>query len=86
MHNGGGQNRVLLNEKWESIALLPVDPTNPTTKDYYLFSLSDNDFITQDGYLNFGKFRYSDSSGYSLLNQALAFKVKLPKGSEPLVG
>lgn len=86
VHNGGAQNRGLLNEKWESIALLPVDPGDSSSEEYYLFSLSDNDFITQDGYLNFGRFQYNDSSGYNLLNQALVFKVRLPKGAKPLVG
>jgi len=86
VHNGGADNRSLLNEKWESMALLPVDLENPTAGEYYLFSMSDNDFITQDGYLNFGKYKYKDDSGDNLLNQALVFKVKLPKGSSPLIG
>lgn len=81
VHNGGAQNRGLLNEKWESMALLPIEGD-----EYYLFSLSDNDFITQDGYMNFGQFQYADESGFDLLSQALVFKVKLPKGSKPLVG
>lgn len=37
------------------------------------------------GYMNFGRFQYADASGYNLDNQALVFKVKLPKGSNPLV-
>ncbi|KAK3057880.1 hypothetical protein LTR09_000955 [Extremus antarcticus] len=82
VHNGGAQNNGLLNEKWESMALLPAEGED----EYYLFSFSDNDFITQDGYTNFGKFQYSDESGFNLLNQALVFKVKLPAGSAPLVG
>lgn len=87
VHNGGKQNRGLLNEKWESFALLPVHPDGAGSgEEFYLFSLSDNDFITQDGYMNFGKYRYQDSSGYSLRNQALVFKVKLPAGAEPLIG
>ncbi|PSR82285.1 esterase-like activity of phytase-domain-containing protein [Coniella lustricola] len=77
MHNGGDQNSTLLNEKWESIALAPVDPENPGSN-YFVISLSDNDFITQDGYLNFGQYQYSDSSGYNLDNQALVFQVTLP--------
>jgi hypothetical protein len=88
VHNGGAQNRGLLNEKWESIALLPAYPgaTGAKASEYFLFSFSDNDFITQDGYMNFGKFAYSDESGFDLLNQALVFKVKLPTGSQPLIG
>jgi hypothetical protein len=40
--------------------------------------LSDNDFITQNGYMDGGKLKYADESGYSLDNQVLVFKVKLP--------
>jgi len=48
LHNGGEQHAGLLNEKWESIGLVPVNG-NGGDGEYYLFSLSDNDFITQDG-------------------------------------
>lgn len=79
LHNGGEQNTSLLNEKWESLALVPVDPEQESSKrtEYYLFSLSDNDFITQDGYMNFGKFKYKDASGYDLDNQALVFHITI---------
>lgn len=52
VHNGGEQNATLLNEKWESLALVPVDSkfsTKGDGKEYYLISFSDNDFITQNG-------------------------------------
>jgi hypothetical protein len=55
LHNGGAQDAGLLNEKWESLALVPVDPHGHKDKhskkgrEYFLFSFSDNDFITQDG-------------------------------------
>lgn len=65
------------NEKWESIALAPVDPESPGTN-YFVISLSDNDFITQDGYLNYGQYQYADASGYTLDNQALVFQVTIP--------
>ncbi|KAJ4424499.1 hypothetical protein N0V82_000823 [Gnomoniopsis sp. IMI 355080] len=78
LHNGGDQNSTLLNEKWESIALAPVDPENPGS-DYFVISLSDNDFITQDGHLNGGKYSYSDSSGYTLDSQALVFQITIPQ-------
>jgi hypothetical protein len=84
VHNGGADDEGLLNEKWESLALAPVTP-GKEDGEFYLFSLSDNDFVTQDGYLNFGRYRYADTSGYNFLNQALVFKVKLPTGSKPLV-
>jgi hypothetical protein len=51
-HNGGDQDAGLLNEKWESFALAPVDDKYQTAgkgKEYYLISVSDNDFITQNG-------------------------------------
>ncbi|PYI07860.1 hypothetical protein BO78DRAFT_468978 [Aspergillus sclerotiicarbonarius CBS 121057] len=84
LHNGGDQDRWLLNEKWESLALVPVDPRDnydgtmegKEEKEYFLFSISDNDFVTQDGYMNFGRFRYADGSGYNLDNQVLAFRIR----------
>lgn len=86
LHNGGPQDSWLLNEKWESIALVPVlqpgskcKPGQGATKgEYFLFSLSDNDFITQNGFMNGGKYPYADASGYNLDNQVLVFKVTLP--------
>ncbi|KAI4923307.1 hypothetical protein J4E85_008344 [Alternaria conjuncta] len=94
LHNGGEQDANLLNEKWESFAVLPVDKDDEIGrserqdedegKEYYLVSFSDNDFITQNGYINFGQNKYVDASGYNLDNQVLVFKVKLPKGANPL--
>ena len=49
LHNGGAQDATLLNEKWESLAMVPVDGGNGTDGEWFLFSFSDNDFITQDG-------------------------------------
>ena len=82
VHNGGPQDQFLLNEKWESLATVPV---NPGTNDgeYFLFSLSDNDFITQQGFLDRGKFTYKDNSGFNLDNQALVFQISVPKGVVP---
>lgn len=96
LHNGGADDDGLLNEKWESFALAPVAPQENAgwsnwgsdsneADEYYLFSLSDNDFITQDGYMNGGALPYADESGYNLLNQVLVFKIKLPRGARPLV-
>ncbi|KAI4238455.1 MAG: hypothetical protein LQ349_001086 [Xanthoria aureola] len=84
LHNGGGQDAGLLNEKWESLAVVPVDGKKGSDGEFFVFSVSDNDFITQDGYLNGGKFRYSDESGFNLDNQALVFQVKFPQGVDPL--
>jgi hypothetical protein len=55
VRNGGAQDENLLNEKWESFALLEADDKDGKKgkkddgKDYYLISFSDNDFITQNG-------------------------------------
>ncbi|USP73686.1 hypothetical protein yc1106_00960 [Curvularia clavata] len=94
LHNGGNQDSTLLNEKWESFAMLPVDKQDEIGrssrqqedegKEYYLVSFSDNDFITQNGYINFGQNKYADASGNNIDTQILIFKVKLPKGANPL--
>lgn len=49
LHNGGAQDAGLLNEKWESLAIVPVDGDDGKDGWYYLFVASDNDFITQNG-------------------------------------
>lgn len=83
VHNGGAQDSTLLNEKWESLALVPVDGKDGEDGEWFVFTLSDNDFITQNGFLNFGRFKYQDASGYNVDNQALVFQVKLPEGAVP---
>lgn len=85
LHNGGEDDEGLLNEKWESLAVVPVLGADggQVEGEWWVFSLSDNDFITQDGYMDGGKFPYSDGSGASLDNQALVFRVGLEKGLRP---
>ncbi|KAF2425837.1 outer membrane autotransporter [Tothia fuscella] len=85
LHNGGAQDAGLLNEKWESLSLVETGE-HGSKNEYYLFSLSDNDFITQNGFINSGKVAYADASGFNANNQILAFKITLPKGSRPLLG
>ncbi|EEP82723.1 conserved hypothetical protein [Uncinocarpus reesii 1704] len=78
LHNGGEQDQNLLNEKWESLSLVPVDTKGRRhhgKREYFLISFSDNDYITQRGRLNFGKFKYADQSGFNLDTQALVFRV-----------
>ncbi|MCJ1354055.1 MAG: hypothetical protein MMC33_004042 [Icmadophila ericetorum] len=82
VYNGGAQSQNLLNEKWESLATVPVNP-GKDDGEYFLFSLSDNDFITQDGFMLGGKFTYADDSGYNLDNQALVFQISVPKDVKP---
>ncbi|KAH0601759.1 hypothetical protein MHUMG1_00638 [Metarhizium humberi] len=57
LHNGGPRDGGLLNEKWEGIALVPVENEDGKhdAEEYFLFASSDNDFITQHGFINFGK-------------------------------
>ncbi|KAL4921807.1 esterase-like activity of phytase-domain-containing protein [Aspergillus aurantiobrunneus] len=81
LHNGGENDAGLLNEKWESLVLVPVEPETKSKRkgektEYFLFSFSDNDFITQDGAMNFGRLPYSDESGFNLNSQALIFRVE----------
>jgi hypothetical protein len=78
VHNGGAQDARLLNEKWESIGIVHVDGLVGDDDEWFVFSLSDNDFITQDGSLDGGAFKYADTSGLNLDNQALVFKIHLP--------
>ncbi|KAH0538365.1 hypothetical protein GP486_008781, partial [Trichoglossum hirsutum] len=49
LHNGGVQDQGLLNEKWESLGIVPVDGQDGDDDEWFLFSFSDNDFITQNG-------------------------------------
>jgi hypothetical protein len=78
LHNGAPNDRNDLYEKWESMALMPVgDPAAPD--DYFLFTGSDNDFITQHGMMA-GK-PYADASGADVDTLVLAWRVTLPKRS-----
>jgi hypothetical protein len=79
-HNGGAQDAGLLNEKWEGLALAPIEGKDDQ---FYLFTFSDNDFVTQHGFMKGGDLPYADSSGYNVDNQILVFKVTLPKGTKP---
>ena len=53
VHNGPPADPSLLNEKWESLALVPIHGDSDDKKDkkdeYFLISISDNDFITVNG-------------------------------------
>lgn len=56
--------------------MVPIDPSSPNGE-FYMFSLSDNDFITQNGFMDGGKLPYADGSGYNLDSQALVFKIRI---------
>ncbi|PWW74202.1 hypothetical protein C7212DRAFT_365408 [Tuber magnatum] len=85
LHNGGAQDAALLNEKWESLAIVPVDGKIGDDDWWFVITISDNDFITQNGTFNFGKNTFKDASGYDLDSQALVYKIKLPEHSRPFV-
>ena len=80
LRNDGEQSAGLLNEKWESIALAPVDGKEGKDGEWFVITVSDNDFITQDGAMAGGTLPYQDGSGFDLDSQALVFRVKLPRG------
>jgi hypothetical protein len=74
--NGGAvDSDALLNEKWEGLALVPVH--GEKKGEYYLFASNDNDFITQNGFYNFGQDTYADESGFNLLSQTLVFRISI---------
>ena len=75
LHNGLPADSNDLYEKWESMAVVPVgDPRAPN--DYFLFVGSDNDFITQNGFMA-GQ-PYVDSSGFNVDTLVLVYRVTLP--------
>jgi hypothetical protein len=75
LHNGLPYDQNDLDEKWESIAVLPAfDKQNPN--DYFLVVATDNDFITQDGHM-LGQ-TYMDASGVNNDMLMLVFRVTLP--------
>ncbi|WWD02663.1 hypothetical protein V865_000703 [Kwoniella europaea PYCC6329] len=75
LHNAGDFDVSLINGKWESAAIASVqDPEYPN--DYFLFSFSDNDFITTNGF-EAGE-NYVDGYGSTLDNQALVWRITLP--------
>jgi hypothetical protein len=75
LRNGPPNDANDLYEKWESMTLAPVnDPKAPD--DYFLIIGSDNDFITQDGFMA-GK-PYADASGANVDTLVLVYRVSLP--------
>jgi hypothetical protein len=80
LHNGAPNDANNLNEKWESIAVLPAfDKKNPN--DYFLVVAADNDFITQDGHMQ-GQ-PYADASGVNNDTLVLVYCVTLPTYQAP---
>jgi hypothetical protein len=75
LHNGLPNDNNDLYEKWESMAVAPVDDPH-APHDYFLFVGSDNDFITQHGFMA-GQ-TYQDGSGANVDTLVLVYRVTLP--------
>jgi hypothetical protein len=76
LHNGEPNDRNNLSEKWEGMALVPaLDPDNP--RDFFLFIMNDNDFITQNG--NQVSTAYRDTSGADVDSMLLVYRITLPE-------
>ncbi|THH12399.1 hypothetical protein EW145_g61 [Phellinidium pouzarii] len=79
LHNGDPIDPTLIDAKWESLALAPCeDAASPD--DYFLFTASDNDFLTTQGRFDGQSF----NGGMDVDNQFMVFRVTLPsvrKGS-----
>lgn len=73
-HNGGDFDRGLLNEKWESLSFLPLKTDNGSV---YLLSASDNDFVTQNGHMDFNTIQYKDQTGFNLDSQVLIWSLDI---------
>jgi hypothetical protein len=75
LRNGEPNDRNNLAEKWEGMALVPaLDPAFP--RDFFLFIVNDNDFMTQNGF-QVGA-AYKDPSGVELDTMILVYRVTLP--------
>ncbi|OCH85049.1 hypothetical protein OBBRIDRAFT_740557 [Obba rivulosa] len=73
LHNGDPDNQTLIDAKWESLALAPcLDPDFPN--DFFLFTAADNDFLTEDGFVNGVPY----NAGINNDNQFLVFRLTLP--------
>ncbi|KAG7441536.1 uncharacterized protein BT62DRAFT_1042844 [Guyanagaster necrorhizus] len=73
LQNGDEDDDTHINAKWESFSLAPVDdPDYPD--DYFLFTASDNDFLTTNG-ISVGE---PYDAGEDVDNQFLVFRVTLP--------
>ncbi|KAJ6500963.1 esterase-like activity of phytase-domain-containing protein [Mycena sanguinolenta] len=76
LHVGDPDDNTLIDAKWESLALAPVGPSAPN--DFFLFTASDNDFISTQG-ISLG---VPYDAGEDVDSQFLVFRVTLP-GAAP---
>ncbi|KAJ7669756.1 esterase-like activity of phytase-domain-containing protein [Mycena rosella] len=72
LHNGDPDDNTLVDAKWESLALAPVGDSAPD--DFFLFTASDNDFLSTQG-VSLG---VPFDAGEDVDNQFLVFRVTLP--------
>ncbi|KAG6845603.1 hypothetical protein H0H87_006656 [Tephrocybe sp. NHM501043] len=79
LHNGG--SFTLINAKWESFVLASVDEKE-YPDDYFLFTASDNDFISTHG-VSLG---VPFDGGLDVDNQFLVFRLTLPGSSKECFG
>jgi hypothetical protein len=76
LHNGAPNDRSNLSEKWEGMVLvLALDSANP--RDFFLFVVNDNDFLTQKGFQVGAD--YKAEGGAEVDTMLLAYRVTLPK-------
>jgi hypothetical protein len=76
LHNGAPNDRTNLSEKWEGLGLVPaLDSANP--RDFFLFVVNDNDFLTQNGFQVGAP--YKGEGGVDVETMFLAYRVTLPK-------
>ncbi|TFK34249.1 esterase-like activity of phytase-domain-containing protein [Crucibulum laeve] len=73
LHNGSPSDQTLIDAKWESLALAPVNDS-AFPDDYFLFTAADNDFISTQG-VSLG---VPFNAGLDVDNQFLVFRVTLP--------
>ncbi|KAJ7444474.1 esterase-like activity of phytase-domain-containing protein [Mycena latifolia] len=73
LHNGDPDDNTLLDAKWESLALAPAGDAN-APDDFFLFTASDNDFLSTQG-ISLG---VPFDAGEDVDNQFLVFRVTLP--------
>ncbi|GAA97532.1 uncharacterized protein L969DRAFT_68597 [Mixia osmundae IAM 14324] len=75
LNNGATTSPAQIDGKWESLSLVSVlDPAYPD--DYFLFTASDNDFITTNG--TSGGVPYQDPYGSDVPTQVFVFRLTLP--------
>lgn len=79
LHNDDPADETLIDAKWESLALAPVGDT-AFPNDFFLFTASDNDFLSTHG-ISLGQ---PFDAGLDVDNQFMVFRVTLPGAVVPI--